>query len=134
MGGLLLDVFVLIAAYVITAGLALALIFFAYATAPRWMARNDEPRPRFLFFNIFIWMLSAAIGGALISYLAPWHPLLLAAVLACILFALIVYIASEAVGKTSLNYEVAVGFCAFACALLGCLLLQFFHLHLRLNL
>ncbi|HEY0307790.1 MAG TPA: hypothetical protein VGB94_06480 [Acidobacteriaceae bacterium] len=132
MVSLLLDVFVLLVAYGITVGIAFALVFFTYATAPRWMARNGEPHPRFLFLNALIWTLSAAIGGALIAYLVLGHTLVIGIFFACIIFAVIVYVASQAIGKTTLAYEIAVGICAFAGALLGCILVRFFHLHLSL--
>jgi len=121
-------------AYVVTLALALGLLFLAYATAPGWLARNSAARPLFLVLNIGVWSLSAAVGGMLIGYFAQWRPNIVALLLACALFAAILSVAIEAIGKTTLNYEVFVAACAGACALGGSLLMQLLHLHLRINL
>jgi hypothetical protein len=131
--GVLLDGLVLALAYGLTVGLALTLLFAASATAPRMMAGNFEPRPILLLCNALIWTLSAAAGGALIAYLAQWFPLLAAFLFGCILFALILITATEVIGKTSFNYEVAVAACSLLGAVLGCLLLQYLHLHIRFD-
>jgi hypothetical protein len=134
MGSVLFDVLVLLAAYGITVGIALALLFLTYATAPRLLARSCEPHPRYLFLNALIWMLSAAVGGAIIACVAQWFPLIVAFAFACLVFFVIVSVATEGIGKTSLNYEVLVAACAFAGAMAGCVAMQSFHLHIHLDL
>jgi len=134
MSVILLVVLTIAGAYVVTVALALALLFLTYTTAPSWMGRSGEPRPLFLALNALIWSISAAIGGMLIGYFAEWHPNIIAFGLACALFAVIVSVAAKAIGKTSLNYEVAVAACASACALGGSLLMQLLHLHIHVSL
>ncbi|MDR3736388.1 MAG: hypothetical protein P4L10_12730 [Acidobacteriaceae bacterium] len=132
MGSVLLDVLVLLAAYGVTVGIALALLFLTFATAPRMLSRSNDPHPRLLVLNALIWLLAAAAGGAIIAYLAQFYPLFVALAFACLLFAAIFSVASEGIGKTSLNYEVAVAACASAGAMLGCLAMQFYHLHVHI--
>jgi hypothetical protein len=117
-------------AYGITVALALSLLFLTHTTAPGWMGRGGEARPLFLVLNVLIWSLSAAIGGMLVGWLAQWHPIVAAFCLACALFAAILSVALESIGKTSLNYDVTVAACASASVLGGSLLMQLFHLHL----
>lgn len=129
MSSILLAVSTILGAYGVTIGLALALLFLTHATAPGWMESNGEARPLFLLLNVIIWSLSAVVGGMLVGWLAQWHPSIVALGLACVLFAAIVTVAMESIGKTSLNYQVAVAACASAGALGGGLMMQFFHLH-----
>lgn len=130
MSPILFVVLTILGAYTITVALALGLLFLTAATAPNWMGRSGEPRPLFLVLNLILWVISAMVGGMLIGFLAQWHPIIAAFGLACALFATILSVALKAIGKTSLNYQVAVAACAFAGVLNGCLLMQLFHLHL----
>jgi hypothetical protein len=120
----------MLGAYAVTIGLALALLFLTHATAPRWMGKSGEASPLFLFLNVVIWSISAAIGGMLVGWIAQWHPIILVVGLACALFAAILSVALESIGKTTLDYQVAVAVCASAGALGGGLMMQLFHLHL----
>ena len=123
----------LLCVYVIVVALALGLIFFTYTTAPRWMGREGDALLPFLISNVFIWSLSAAIGGMLIGLFAQWHPNIVAFILGCSLFAVILSMALKRLGKTSLNYDVTVAACASISALGGSLLMQFLHLHIYFN-
>jgi hypothetical protein len=131
MSVILFAVLTILGAYVVTVALALGLLFLAYNTAPSWMSRSGEPRSLFLLVNILIWSFSAALGGMLVGWLAQWHPNIVAFGFACAVFAVILSVAVRSIGKTTLNYEVAVAACAAACAIGGSLLMQLFHLHLR---
>jgi hypothetical protein len=129
MSTILLIVLTILGAYVVTAALALGLLFLTTATAPSWMGHKGEPRPLFLVLNVVLWALSAAVGGMLIGWLAQWHPIVVAFALACALFAAILSVAMKAIGKTPVIYQAVVAVFAFAGALGGCLLMQFLHLH-----
>jgi heme A synthase len=130
MYAILLAVLTILGAYAIIVALALSLLFLTHATAPRWMGRSGQARPLFLILNVLIWSLSAAIGGMLVGWLAQWHPIIAAFGLACALFAAILSVALESIGKTSLNYDVTVAACASASVLGGSLLIQLLHLNL----
>jgi hypothetical protein len=132
MSSILLVVLTILGAYAVTVALALGLIFLTASTAPSWMGRSGEPRPLFLILNVILWALSAMVGGMLIGCLEQWHPFVVAFGLACVLFATILSVAMKAIGKTTLNYQVAVAACAFAGTLNGCLLIQLLHLHLTI--
>jgi len=127
------SILTILAAYGVTVGLVFALLFLLYAAAPRMMARNGEPRPLFLTLNLFIWILSAATGGMLIGYLSQWQPNIVAFGLSCALFAVLLSVALDSLGKTSFNYQIFVAVCAFASALGGSILMQLFHLHLHIT-
>jgi hypothetical protein len=129
---MLLVLLTILGAYAVTVALALGLLFLTASTAPSWMGRSGEPRPLFLILNVILWSVSAAIGGMLIGWLAQWNPILVAFGLACALFASILSVAMKAIGKTSLNYQVAVAACAAAGAINGCLLMQLLHLHITI--
>ena len=129
-----LDIALLLCVYVLVVGLALALIFFTYTTAPRWMGREGDARLPFLVCNVFIWSIAGAIGGMIIGLFAQGYPNVVAFILGCGLFAVILSIALKRIGKTSLNYEVTVAACASISAIGGSLLIQLLHLHIQFNL
>ncbi len=120
----------MLCAYVVTIGFALALLFLVHATAPRWMGRSGEASLLFLLLNVAIWAISAMVGGMLIGWIAQWNPIIVAFGLACALFSAILSVAMRSIGRTSLNYQVAVAACAAIGALNGCLLMQILHLHI----
>jgi hypothetical protein len=133
MSTMLFIVLIILVAYAVTVALALGLLFSIYSFAPRVMGRSGEARPLLLFLNVVIWSVSAAIGGMLVGWIAQSYPILVALGLACVLFAAILSVALESIGKTSLNYEVTVAACAAASVLGGSLLMQLFHLHLHIS-
>jgi len=124
---------ILIVSYCLTVGLTFALPLGAHLLAPRSFSRDGLAKPSFLSLNIIIWFVAAAAGGALIGYLAPWHPFVVALFYACGLFAIIVLIALRVPGSAaSLNYDVMVASNAALGTVAGCFALQLLHLHLRL--
>ncbi len=130
---ILFAVLTIVGAYGVTVGIALGLLFLTHATAPSWMARSGEPKPLFLFLNIVIWCVSAAMGGIMVGFLAQWHPNIVAFGLACALFAAIFSVALESIGKTSLNYEVLLAACTGLSVIGASLLMQYLHLHLHIT-
>jgi hypothetical protein len=134
MTALLLIIVILFCIYSVTVGIALGLLFLATALAPRLMSNDGDANLPLLVVNLFVWTLAGTVGGGLIAVLlAPWHPFLIALGFALGLLGIMLSVALQGLGNTSLNYDVTVAAFAAVGTVFGCLLLQMLHLQVHYN-